>query len=127
MIELTLPYAPSVNHYKTVGRLTRTKTGKLYQQRINSSETHTYYHQVWGIVKLRQLESFKAARLKMDVGIYPPDHRKRDIDGILKVLLDSLQRAGLYDDDNQIDRLLVTRHEVYAPNGKIVVKLEKMT
>ena len=61
MIELTLPYPPSVNHYKTVGRLTRTKTSKVYQQRINSSETHSYYHAVWGIVKLRQLESLGIA------------------------------------------------------------------
>jgi crossover junction endodeoxyribonuclease RusA len=40
--------------------------------------------------------------LMVEIIIYPPDKRKRDIDNIKKALFDALQHAGLYEDDSQI-------------------------
>lgn len=127
MIELILPYPPCVNHYKRVGRIVTTRTGKLYQQKINTNATKQFYYEVWMRIKsLNQIEgikSFDDAMISMKVYMYPPDRRKRDVDGILKVLLDSMEKAGLYNDDYQVARLLVDRKEV-VKNGKLVVRME---
>lgn len=128
-LELELPWPPTVNHYKSVGKLVRTKTGKLYQQRHNSDATKQFYWQVWSIiVALRThkgLKSFHDATISMEIHAYPPDKRKRDLDGILKVLLDALQRAGVYDDDFQIARLYVERKNTIA-EGKVIVRIEEL-
>jgi crossover junction endodeoxyribonuclease RusA len=125
MIELKLPYCPSVNHYKKMGGFSRTKDGKLFQKRVNSKETLQYYYEVWAIVKAQGLPSFHSATIYVEVDVYPPDARKRDIDGILKVLLDAMQNAKVYDDDYQIARLLVTRCEIIS-KGKLIVRIREI-
>jgi hypothetical protein len=79
MITLELPFPQSVNNYKKMGRITRTKTGKIYQARIDSPETKLFYWQVWAIVGKLKLKSFGSALLSMEVDVYPPDARRRDI------------------------------------------------
>ncbi len=122
MIELELPWPPSVNHYKTTGCIVTTRTGKLYQRKINSHETNQFYISVWAEVKSRCLKSFAGATISLEVHAYPPDKRKRDLSNILKVLEDSLQRAGLFDDDYQIARLLVERKAIIR-DGKVIVRI----
>jgi crossover junction endodeoxyribonuclease RusA len=122
-VHLELPWPPGVNHYKTVGRLTKTRKGKLYQARINTLATRRFYHEVWAIWKNSGLEGLGKSRLSMYVQLFPGDLRKRDIDGPLKCLLDSMQHAGVYEDDNQIDSLLITRlHPV--DGGRVTVLIQ---
>jgi crossover junction endodeoxyribonuclease RusA len=57
--------------------------------------------------------------LGVHVHVGPPDRRRRDLDNTQKALLDSLQHAGVYRDDSQINDLRITR---YAPaKGGIVI------
>jgi len=51
---------------------------------------------------------------------FPPDRRRRDLDNLLKSVLDALEHAGLYADDSQID-LLVTRRRMLVSGGKLIV------
>lgn len=51
-------------------------------------------------------------RLAVSIRVYPPDKRRRDLDNLMKCLIDALQHAGMYQDDSQIDRLLVTREDL---------------
>lgn len=122
-LEITLPWPTNVNHYKKMGRITRTKTGKYYQARVDSDETKQFYWAVWAAVREKGLKSFDSATISVEVHAHAPDKRKRDLDGILKVLCDSMQKAGLYDDDYQIARLLVIRCDPDPPHGKVVVKI----
>ena len=48
--------------------------------------------------------------MKLTLSVYPPDKRKRDIDNILKALLDSLTNAKVYLDDSLIKQLDITWH-----------------
>lgn len=129
MIELTLPYPPSVNHYKDVGRIVRTKNGRLYQQRFNSHETKRYIYEVWHLVQQKKaqegLKSFDDATISLEVYVHPPDARKRDLDGILKVLCDSLQTAGCFNDDYQIALLTVRRCSIIK-QGQIIVRIAQL-
>lgn len=122
-INLILPYPPTVNHYKRIGRTIITKRGKILQTRVNTDATKRFYYEVWLKVRVACLKSLGEALVSLEIDVYPPDKRKRDLDGILKVLLDSLQKANLFDDDAQISRLLVTRCSI-IPQGKIVVRLK---
>lgn len=129
MIELELPFSPSVNHYKRTGRITTTKSGKRFQPRIDTPATKRFYFEVWMKIRLAManegLKSFQGATISVEVHAYPPDNRKRDIDNLIKPLLDAMQKGGLYDDDNQIARLLVQRCDIFE-GGKIIVRIEAL-
>jgi crossover junction endodeoxyribonuclease RusA len=51
-------------------------------------------------------------RLSIHVALYPPDRRKRDLDNVLKSLLDACEHAGCYENDSQIDEIRIVRQEV---------------
>lgn len=124
VIGLTLPYPPSVNTYKTIGRTIRTKTGKIYQQKVNSPLTKRFYYEVWMAVRQKTQLGFGSAPISLDIEVYPPDKRKRDLDNILKVLIDSLQKANVFDDDSQVSRLFVERRSIIS-QGQIIVRIQR--
>ena len=101
---LNLPFPPSVNGYwRTVriGKSNRTmisEKGRQYRTRVLES--------------LGFAKSTFTGRLRLTVEMYPPDRRKRDLDNFLKASLDALTHAGIYQDDSQIDILIVKRMTV---------------
>lgn len=48
-------------------------------------------------------------RLAVHIALFPPDKRARDVDNILKALLDACEHAGCYESDSQVDELHVIR------------------
>ena len=97
---ITLPYPPTMNHYW----LQRKGHGRYISAKGKSFTTLTR-----AAVITQGVKSFGDARLSMQIILYPPDHRRRDLDNVLKPTLDALQKAGVYDDDCQIDHLHITR------------------
>ena len=126
---LELPYPPSVNSYKKVGRIVKTKTGKLYQQRKNTCHTEKFYFDVYMLSKkIMPSEWAKfcdSAIFSVNVYVYPPDNKKRDLDNILKVLLDSLVRAHVIPDDSNIHRLYVEKCNIIE-HGKVIVRIQEI-
>ena len=61
-------------------------------------------------------------RVALYVEAHPPDRRRRDLDNILKALMDSLQYANVYQDDTQVDIIHVTRGKV-VPGGKVNIHM----
>lgn len=57
--------------------------------------------------------------LSLRIDAAPPDRRSRDIDNILKAVMDALQAAGVYHDDTQVDDLHVVRLPVNRTAGII--------
>ena len=100
-INLTLPYPPSVNHYygnRTNGGKYIKPKGQQFRRAVNN------------IVLLNVSNKKLDQLLKLTLSVYPPDKRKRDIDNILKALLDSLTNARVYLDDSLIKQLNITWH-----------------
>jgi crossover junction endodeoxyribonuclease RusA len=130
MIELILPYPPTVNHYKKVGATIKTKNGKDFQLRVTCPKTRVFYYEVW--VKIRSLKATGrivepiVTRLCLTLLLYPPDKRKRDIDNVLKPTVDSLVKGGLIADDVQIDRLVIERCGIIS-QGQVIVRIEELT
>jgi crossover junction endodeoxyribonuclease RusA len=110
-LELELPYPPTVNTYwRRKGRqVFITPRGQLFRE------------SVWLIAKAKRIQPI-AGRLSVELDMYPPDQRQRDIDNVCKAVLDALQHAGVYEDDGQIDRLLVQRRSIIA-GGKAIARV----
>ena len=113
MTTIVLPWCPSVNSYwRTVkGRTMISKKGRLYKQAAARA------------VLAAKANKFLACRLRVRLVAYPPDRRRRDIDNLCKSVLDSMQAAGVYLDDSQIDELTIIRASV-EKGGVIVAEIE---
>jgi crossover junction endodeoxyribonuclease RusA len=64
-------------------------------------------------------------RLSVSILAYPPDRRKRDLDNVLKSLLDALMHAGVYSDDSQIDKLTISRNKPL--DGRVIVSIDTLS
>ncbi len=111
MITLDLPFPPSVNHYYRHfrGRTLISREGRAFRKRVCS------------ILAARGMRPV-GGPLAVEVDIYPPDRRRRDIDNIQKSLFDALQHGRVYYDDNQIAEIHIRRREV-RPRGKVTVRI----
>jgi len=113
-VVLRLPWPPSMNHYwRRVGNRT-----------LISREGRRYREAVVMVCRMQRVERIEG-RLAVQVVAYPPDRRRRDLDNLQKALLDALEHAGVYDDDSQIDRLLIERGEWMCEGGRVEVWVRK--
>lgn len=112
MIELVLPFPPSVNQYYAVvhGRKVLSAKGRQYREAVASLALENHWPRMGSVP------------LEVRIEAWMPDKRRRDLDNILKAALDSLTHAGVYADDSQIDKLSIER----APSvgGMLKIRFE---
>tara|TARA_R110000796_G_scaffold88299_1_gene190021 strand:+ start:1454 stop:1837 length:384 start_codon:yes stop_codon:yes gene_type:complete len=111
-IRLELPYPPSVNSYWRANG----------HRRYISKEGVAFTEEVSLIVKNKNPRSFGDKQVAISVMIHPRSKRKFDLDNTLKAILDALMKAGMYDDDSQIEYIEIARGEA-VDGGKAVVHL----
>lgn len=117
-IELSLPFPPSVNtywrHVVIKGRSVTllSKQGREYRTKASCE-------------LLRQGLSMRklSGRLEVQINVFPPDRRKRDLDNIPKGVLDALTKAEVWEDDEQIDDLRITRAHVIK-GGRVDITIK---
>ena len=112
-----LPFPPSSNNYRVPVR------GRL----ILSAKAREYY--VAAAVALQQ-QGFRKwdgtpERVEVTIEIQAPDRRRRDIENFVKPAIDAVVKAGLIDDDSQIDDLRIIRGPQYA-GGRVWVTVTEM-
>jgi len=91
-------------------------------RRFLSERALTFRREVWAIFAASKHQGFgPKQRLHLSVLLYPPDKRKRDIDNVCKGLFDSLQHACVFEDDNQIDALTITRMPMYTGRATVTI------
>lgn len=112
---LILPLPPSINTYWRANGNRRfiCEAGKRFR------------NDVWAISKSSKIEPFGTKRLAMTVRLHFRDKRKADIDNRIKALWDALQHAGIYEDDEQIDVLDLSRGEI-KKGGECVVMIKEI-
>ncbi len=119
MLELELPYPPSINHY---WRHFRGRT-------VISREGRTFRENVLALLAARDNGGPRkpptGGRIALCMDAFPPDRRRRDLDNIQKPVLDALEHAGVYEDDSQID-LLVTRRCPPLRRGLLDIRLTEL-
>lgn len=114
-VVLELPFPPSVNHYwRHVGpKVLISREGRQYRERVK------------GRVLLAGEPRLEGA-IAVTIAVMPPDKRRRDLDNLFKAVLDALAAAGVYEDDSQIDCLMIERRGVVREGG-LIVTLNEVT
>jgi len=112
-VTLSLNWPPSVNHYWNQ----RGQGGRYI-----SAFGKAYREEVWVEFK-RRYPGRKPLACRVGVRIFasPPDNVRRDLDNILKSILDSMQHAGVYQDDSQIDALEVYRTQEHHDAIHVII------
>lgn len=117
MIELTLPYPPSVNTYWR-----SPNKGKLAGRHLISVKGREYRKAVQDAV-MEQMEPEEVQeRLYVRLLVNVPDRRKRDLDNLTKAIFDAISHAGVWGDDEQIDHYEVIRGD-RVPGGSVRVTI----
>lgn len=112
---LRLPWPPSLMQYYRVD---------WAQHRLRKSNwAYNYQVQVCRIWRGLGFAGFGAAPLQMEIRLYPPDGDTYDVDNMLKAPLDALRRAGAYDDDSQIDPLIIRRGRIDPRGGLLAITI----
>ena len=113
---LKLPWPPSVNQaYTPIGY------GRLIKTRV----AREYFKVVGKILQAKRFKPFGKARLRVYAICTPQDRRPRDLGNLDKVLMDSLEKSGLFDNDAQIDDLRYIRRGLEVP-GFVWLKIEEI-
>lgn len=109
---IRLPYPPSNNRYyrNYGGRTVLSEHGREYRMDVQDL--------------CREFKKL-VGRLSMQIEVYPNRGVGQDLDNIPKAVCDALQKAGIYDNDNQIDELTIIR-KGKSPIAHLIVNLREM-
>lgn len=104
-LEIIIPWPPTANKYY-----------RMWQNRmLISSKGRKYKSTVAEVARRAKWKSLGKSRLAIEIILYPPDRRRYDIDNRIKPTLDALEEAGLFDNDEQIDDLHISRGKIGRP------------
>ena len=92
MLELTMPWPPSMNTYWRTfqGRMIISEKGRQYRKDVADQ-----------VLIQRGAKNF-AGKIRVEIEAYRPDKRRRDLDNLLKAILDGCTHAGVWVDDSNI-------------------------
>ena len=107
MTIIKLPYPPSMNTYwrNFRGNTVLSKAGREFKQAV------------WACVMEQKIPKFGNKRLEVTMWLYPRSKVVTDLDNRLKAVLDGLEEAGVYDNDGQIDILMIQRGAIRKGGG----------
>lgn len=117
---LTIPWPPSVNHYwrKWRNRMVISREGRMFCKNVCALLCGSQGDSGNGP---RKPPFTGSIALAMDA--FPPDRRRRDLDNLVKSTQDALAHAGAFEDDSQVDLLVVRRRETVS-GGRLVVQID---
>jgi crossover junction endodeoxyribonuclease RusA len=113
-VTLTLPWPPSVNKYW------RTFQGRM----IISAEGRSYRKAVADQVLIQRGAKHYAGKLCVVIEAFRPDNRRRDLDNLLKAVLDGCTHAGVWEDDSNIVDLRI--YWADSVGGMLKVKVSEV-
>ena len=115
MINLELPYPPSANRYW------RYTSRGVYV----TKEARSYKQEIVNLTRSLNLKCYDdKQKLKVFIVCHVPDKRRRDLDNVLKITLDSLSSIA-WEDDSQIDDLRIIRGDIIK-NGKLELTVSEI-
>jgi crossover junction endodeoxyribonuclease RusA len=111
--QIELPFPPTANTYwrKWKNRMVLSPRGEQYKLDVQAAV---------GLNPPRL-----SGRLCLMVSAWMPDRKRRDIDNLLKPLLDALTYAGVWDDDSQVKALSIAEAGVRKP-GSVQIQITRM-
>jgi len=106
-LTLTLNYPVSVNAYWLASGKRRyiSKRGVAFKKHVAEMYAQSNH------------KGFGDKPVELNVLLFPRDNRLMDIDNMLKCLGDSLQDAGVFDDDQQVWKITIERGQKIKGGG----------
>jgi crossover junction endodeoxyribonuclease RusA len=111
MYQVTLPWPPTVNTYW------RSVKGR----NILSAKARAYKKEAAYFLKSQDLEG----ELQVEIECNMPDKRRRDLDNLLKPLLDVMDENNVYEDDSQISDLRIYKSD-YGEKGTVTITVREL-
>ena len=113
MVEVKFPWPPSVNRmWRNIkGRTLLSKAGREYRTACLAD-----------VLMQRVKRDRLKGGLKVEILAFPPDKRRRDLDNMLKGILDALTYCGIIEDDSEIDKIEIQRGTVNC--GHVLIQVE---
>lgn len=117
---ITLPFPPSINGYW------RSIVQGGRPRQIISAKGRSFREQALTML-IDQGKYGKGldGRLAVKLTLCPPTRRKYDVDNFSKATLDVLTLVGFWEDDEQVDKLVVVKSDI-CKGGKTVVHVWKL-
>ena len=118
---LVLPFPPSVNTYWRAPN-----KGPLAGRHLVSADGRKFQSAACAAIieQLRRLPKPSTEQAAVEIILYPPDARRRDLDNYNKALFDALTHAGVWEDDSQVKRMLVEWGPI-VPKGRVEITICK--
>ena len=116
--KVELPYPPSVNHYWEP--MVFRKAGRTIRGRRRSKRALDFVAATLALLGRRN--AFLGA-VSVEIDVFMPDNRTRDLDNLCKGVLDCLSHAGVIGDDSQIIDLRIRNMRQVVKRGKIFVTM----
>jgi crossover junction endodeoxyribonuclease RusA len=92
---------------------------------IISADGRSYRKAVADQVLIQRGAKHYTGKLKVTIEAFRPDNRRRDLDNLLKAVLDSLTHAGVWEDDNLIVDLRI--YWADSIGGMLKVNIEEVS
>lgn len=122
-VAVWLPVPPSVNKYWRRGKSKTYRSKSANEFRARARELVRY-------AILAQKASSKVPfdeRMEIELVYRPPDRRPRDLDNILKAVLDALCYGSLITDDELFDRITLVRGPVSRAKAGVYLRVRRTT
>jgi len=103
--------------------LSKNSIWRCYGNRVILSAKGREYHAQMAQILTTQGTNYPGP-VQISLDFYPPTRRRFDLDGRIPVLLDALVRQRIIADDDQVMRLIATKHEKQERQG-VWVKIEE--
>ncbi len=120
-MKLTLPFPPTVNSYYRApdkgalkGKHLISESGRKFKKNVYAAVVTQY----GGIPKPVTVD------VEVNITLYPPDRRRRDLDNYNKALFDALTNARVWVDDRQVQRMQIEWGHV-VKQGKVDMTISK--
>ncbi len=120
-MKLTLPFPPTVNSYYRApdkgalkGKHLISESGRKFKKTVYAAVVTQY----GGIPKPVTID------VEVNITLYPPDRRRRDLDNYNKALFDALTNARVWADDSQVKRMQIEWGHV-VKQGKVDMTIAK--
>lgn len=118
-LQFELPFPPSVNTYwRNIGRTILSAPARKYHSDVISR----IFWQTRTMAARPRLITWPVA---VKATLHPPNRHRRDLDNLIKAILDSLTRAGVWKDDSLVHELHLAWGEI-VKGGKAIIQITKL-
>jgi len=123
---ITVPWPPSINHYFVELVLPAKNGRKARVMKVVGAAGKKFRQTIAQKALVQQWQKWGSARLMVHVSLHAAKNYRYDVDNYAKSLIDALQYINLFDNDNQIDKLVIERGEKAPPKGCAVVTISEI-